>query len=46
MKNLTWVDITRKSIKSKLGFSWSIRGIEQKFNLFNHIKTPRNNYSL
>ena len=29
MKNLTWVDITRKSIKSKLGFGWSVQGIEK-----------------
>ena len=26
MKNLTWVDIIRKSIKSKLGFGWSVQG--------------------
>ena len=30
MKNLTWFDITRKSIKSKLGFSWSVQGIEKQ----------------
>ena len=35
MKNLTWVDITRKSIKSKLGFSWSVQGIEKQ----NKVKT-------
>jgi len=35
MKNLTWVDITRKSIKSKLGFGWSVQGIEKQ----NKVKT-------
>ena len=35
MKTLTWVDITRKSIKSKLGFGWSVQGIEKK----NKVKT-------
>ncbi len=30
MKTLTWVDITRKSIKSKLGFGWSVQGIEKQ----------------
>ena len=28
MKTLTWVDTTRKAIKSKLGFGWSVQGIE------------------
>ena len=35
MKTLTWVDITRKSIKSKLGFGWSVQGIEKQ----NKVKT-------
>ena len=35
MKTLTWVDITRKSIKSKLGFGWSVQGIEKQ----NRVKT-------
>ena len=35
MKNFTWVDITRKSIKSKLGFGWSVQGIEKQ----NKVKT-------
>ena len=35
MKNLTWVNITRKSIKSKLGFGWSVQGIEKQ----NKVKT-------
>ena len=30
MNNLTWVDITRKSIKSKLGFGCSVQGIEKQ----------------
>ena len=34
-KTLTWVDITRKSIKSKLGFGWSVQGIEKQ----NKVKT-------
>ena len=29
MKNLTWVEITRKSIETKLGFGWSIQSIEK-----------------
>ena len=35
MKNLIWVDITRKSIKSKLGFGWSVQGIDKH----NKVKT-------
>ena len=35
MKTLTCVDITRKSIKSKLGFGWSVQGIEKQ----NKVKT-------
>ena len=35
MKNLTWVDITRRLIKSKLGFGWSVQGIEKQ----NKVKT-------
>ena len=35
MKTLTWVDTTRKSIKSKLGFGWSVQGIEKQ----NKVKT-------
>ena len=35
MKTLTWVDITRKSIKSKLVFGWSVQGIEKQ----NKVKT-------
>ena len=30
MKTLTWVDTTRKAIKSKLGFGWSVQGIEKQ----------------
>ena len=35
MRTLTWVDSTRKSIKSKLAFSWSVQGIEKQ----NKVKT-------
>ena len=35
MKNLTWIDITRKSIKSKLGFGGSVKVIEKQ----NKVKT-------
>ena len=35
IKNLTWFDITRKSIKSKLGFCWSVQVIEKQ----NKVKT-------
>ena len=35
MKTLTWVDITRKLIKSKLGFGGSVQGIEEQ----NKVKT-------
>ena len=35
MKTLTWVDITRKSIKSKLGFGWPVEGKEKQ----NKVKT-------
>ena len=35
MKTLTWVDITRKSIKSKLVFGWSVQDIEKQ----NKVKT-------
>ena len=37
MKNLTWVDITRKSIKSKLGFGWSISGWERNNKLITKV---------
>ena len=30
MKTLTWVDITRKSIKAKLGFGGSVQVIEKQ----------------
>ena len=35
MKNSTWVDMPIKSIKSKLGFGWSVQGIEKQ----NKLKT-------
>ncbi len=35
MKSLNWVDIIRKLIKSKLGFAWSVQGIEKQ----NKVKT-------
>ena len=35
MKTLTWIDSTRKSIKSKLCFGWSVQGIEKQ----NKVKT-------
>ena len=35
MKTLIWVDITRKSIISKLGFGGSVQGIEKQ----NKVKT-------
>ena len=35
MKTLTWVDITRKSIKAKLGFGGSVQVIEKQ----NKVKT-------
>ena len=34
MKTLTWVDTTRKAIKSKLGFGWSVQGIEKQKNKY------------
>ncbi len=37
MKTLTWVDITRKSIKSKLGFGWSISGWERNNKLITKV---------
>ena len=35
MKTLTWGDVTRKLIKSKLGFGSSVQGIEKQ----NKVKT-------
>ena len=35
MKTVTWVDIKRKSVKSKLGFGWSVQGREKQ----NKVKT-------
>ena len=38
MKTVTWVDIKRKSVKSKLGFGWSVQGREKQ----NKVKTKVN----
>ena len=37
MKTLTWVDTTRKAIKSKLGFGWSISGWERNNKLITKV---------
>ena len=43
MKTLTWVDIKRNLIKSKLGFGWPVQGIEKQ----NKVKTKLvNNFYL